>query len=249
MLTRLTLLLSLVLFSAEFSFDQPAGKKSKSGTPGKTEKLASADISSRPISVGVTNLGGKGISEDVASTLTDALRAELLETGRFAIMEREQMNEILKEQGFQQSGACSEEGCLVEMGQILGVDHLVTGSVGLVGQTFSINVRLVDMATGKILKNIKEYFKGKIDHVLTTVIKSVALQLAGQEVPIELKNKITKLEESNRPRSRSTKYLWTGLAGITVGTAAGLVYLNIQNSESPAINSPTGGVLIEWAIE
>jgi curli biogenesis system outer membrane secretion channel CsgG len=73
----------------------------------------------------VGNLAANGISQAEAITLTDILRSNLGLTGLYQVMERSKMSEILREQGFQQSGACDEASCIVEMGQFLGVTLMV----------------------------------------------------------------------------------------------------------------------------
>lgn len=56
----------------------------------------------------VIDFEGKGISQTEASALTDRLRGELFKIG-FQVMERGLMEEILTEQGFQQTGFTSEK--------------------------------------------------------------------------------------------------------------------------------------------
>ncbi len=128
--------------------------------------------------VAVVDFEGRGISEGEAKTLSDKLRGELLATDSFAVIERSQMNEVLKEQGFQQTGCTSQE-CMVEIGQLIGVSKIMAGSVGKVGETFLISVRMVDVKTGRIEKGVEEEIEGKIDDVLRKGIRSVARKMAG----------------------------------------------------------------------
>ena len=44
------------------------------------------------------------------------------------MMERGLMDEILTEQGFQQTGCASDE-CIVEMGKLVGVKQIIGGSI------------------------------------------------------------------------------------------------------------------------
>jgi len=78
-----------------------------------------AQATSWPIAV--SDVLGKGLPQSQADIISDRLRGELVKTGHFSVMERAQMDEVLKEQGFQQSGACTEQSCIVAMGQMLGV--------------------------------------------------------------------------------------------------------------------------------
>ena len=118
--------------------------------------------------VAVINLkSSSGVATGEAELISDRLRGELFNTGKINVMERDQMQEILKEQGFQQSGACSNEACMVEIGQLLGVEQLVSGSLGKVGSMFLVNLRIIDVKTAKIIKVVSEDVKGDIEDVVS----------------------------------------------------------------------------------
>ena len=89
-----------------------------------------------PMAVAILDLEGRGISEMEAQTLTDRMRSELVNTGAVTIVERSQMQEILEEQGFQQTGCTSDE-CAVEVGKLLGVQNMITGSIGKIGTSYT----------------------------------------------------------------------------------------------------------------
>jgi len=93
---------------------------------------------------------GGGVDSQAVQSVSARLEAELVGTEAFAVVERKQMDLILQEQGFQQSGACSSTGCEVQIGQVLGVDRLVTGSLGKVGDVFTLNVKVLNVTTGAV---------------------------------------------------------------------------------------------------
>ena len=74
----------------------------------------------------VLDLEAIGISKTEARALTERLRSELVGTQRFTILERGKMDKIINEMGFQLSGYTSSE-CIVEAGQILGVQLMAGG--------------------------------------------------------------------------------------------------------------------------
>jgi len=130
------------------------------------------------INIGVLNLQIPDINASAQTALSDRLRTELFKTGRFAVLERNQMNEILKEQGFQQRGCTSDE-CIVEAGRLLGVDRMIAGSIGKVGTIFTISLRMIDIETGRIMLTKTEDCNCPIEQVLTNSIRNVALKMAG----------------------------------------------------------------------
>jgi len=119
-----------------------------------------------------------GIPSEYSLTFSDIFRQQLHQTGRFSVIERQRMEEILKEQGFQLSGCTSSE-CAVEVGQLLGVDEMVAGSIGKVGEMYFVIVRLIDVETAEIIDTRNVPCKCSIEDVATTAIPRAAYELAG----------------------------------------------------------------------
>ena len=160
---------TIVLFAvglALWGFNVFAQQKLEAAGPGKMNVAALNLKSSSGVALGECEL------------ISDRLRGDLFNTGKVNVMERDQMQEVLKEQGFQSSGACTDEACLVQMGQLLGVQALVTGSLGKVGSMFMVNVRMIDVRTAKIVKVVSVDVKGDIEDVVGK-IKDIAEQLVG----------------------------------------------------------------------
>lgn len=114
--------------------------------------------------------GGKSVGDGMADMLTTAL----VKSGKYRVMEREQMEKLLGEQAFGASGAVTPESA-AKMGKVLGVELAVFGSVtefghkksstgsalkkmGIGGSlskqsaTVGVDVRIVDVSSGEILK-------------------------------------------------------------------------------------------------
>jgi len=132
--------------------------------------------------VAVLPLDARGLTTEEASVMTDMLGSELLQTGAFRVMERSQMDKILAEQGFQKSGACDNSQCAVEMGQLLGIDNMVVGSIGKVGRTFLVNARMVSVGSGEIIRSVSRTTTGDLDDILTRMMPIVASELANRPV-------------------------------------------------------------------
>ena len=116
-------------------------------------------------SLAILDLEGRGISTIEAASLTDRLRTALVRIGAVTVVERGQMQQVLKEQDFQLTGCTSDE-CAVEVGQLLGVSTMVAGSIGKVGSTYSIDIRTIDVGTGKITHSMFRDYRGEVDDLL-----------------------------------------------------------------------------------
>jgi TolB-like protein len=133
----------------------------------------------KKINIAVLDLEAISVSLPEARTLTDKLRGELVRTGRFQVLERGQMLDILNEQGFQQSGVCNTDECYVQAGKLLGVEKMLGGSIGKVGNIYLISIRLIEVETGLIIKVVDEEIEGSIDEVLKTGIRTVVKKMSG----------------------------------------------------------------------
>jgi hypothetical protein len=141
--------------------------------------LSLGSVTAQPvkINIAVNDLTGQGIDQAATAILSDRLRAELINTGVFRVMERAEMESILKEQGFQRTGAC-DETCIVQTGQLLGVDRMVAGSIGAIGGFYTISLRMLNVATGEILYTVSDDFEGAMKDLISSGISRVANKLA-----------------------------------------------------------------------
>jgi len=130
--------------------------------------------------IAVLDFEGYGISEFEVQTLTNRARSLLVRIGKYQVVERGKMDAILKEQGFQQSGCTSEE-CIIEVGQLLGVKYMLAGSIGRVGSTYTIDIRIIDVESSKIFKTASYDIEGKIDNVLKTGLQEALDKLVGEK--------------------------------------------------------------------
>lgn len=126
----------------------------------------------------LVNLKSIGVSTEVQGGVQSKLTTELIKTQQFELMEREEMSSILAEQSFQQS-QCSEEDCAVEMGRLIGVELMTAGTIVKIGDLYSLNLRVFDVATGKILKTASIEFTGDYPEFIENSVEDAARLLAG----------------------------------------------------------------------
>ena len=123
----------------------------------------------------------EGVSPGVASMLSDYLRTQLVNTNKFTIVTRENMEQLLKEQSFQMSGCASNE-CIVQMGQLLGVRKMVAGSIGKIGTTYLLSLKLIDVQSGQIEKAETEECAGCKEEYLISSVRSISQKIVGLPV-------------------------------------------------------------------
>ena len=180
------------------------------------------------IPVAILDLEGRGISDLEAATLPDRLRSEMVTVGAFVVVERGQMEMLLEEQGFQQTGCTSAE-CAVEVGKLLGVQKMITGSIGKLGQLYTVDARMVDVQTGEIERVSKREHRGGIEGLID-LLEVVTKDLAGIEEEVIVAEQPAK-EEKPKKKGGGRWLLWGGILA-TVG--AGAAYAMSQEEAAVA---------------
>jgi TolB-like protein len=118
-----------------------------------------------------------GISSDEAAIISDRIRAQFLRTQTYEVMERSHMEAVLKEQGFSQTQSCESTDCSVQVGRLLAVRQIVTGSVSRLGKLYTLSLRIVDVERGQILKEEYQDCTCTLEEVLTRLSGNVVQQI------------------------------------------------------------------------
>jgi len=130
--------------------------------------------------IAVLALEGLNVPAADAAIVSDFLRVELYRTGKYTVLERENMDQVLSEQAFQQTGCTSQE-CAVQIGKLLNVEQVVMGIVSRLDNNYYLSVRMVDIKTSEIVFSNKEE-SGSAGN-FSSMARQTALKMAGQKEP------------------------------------------------------------------
>jgi TolB-like protein len=120
---------------------------------------------------------GAGVNVDECAILTERLIAELTNTGGFTVMDRGARDARLDQMAYEQTGMVGNE-IVAQVGKELGVNKMATGTVGRLGQTWTVSVRLIDVNRGVSERSVTRDYRGEIDALLG-VMREIAGELAG----------------------------------------------------------------------
>ncbi|MBI4668914.1 MAG: hypothetical protein HY747_06985 [Elusimicrobia bacterium] len=116
----------------------PAAGEGKIPVPkGKKFQVAALDFTAR------------GLSEIETGALSDFFRSALVNTNAFIVVDRVNMEKILIEQKFQQTG-CTTEECAVQIGKILNVQKMVTGAASFLQGVYYLDAKFIDVETSQV---------------------------------------------------------------------------------------------------
>jgi TolB-like protein len=91
----------------------------------------------------------QGNITDFGRYLAEELITRLYDNEKFKVIERQQLNRVIAEQKLSLSGVI-DPASAKQLGKILGVDAIVSGSTTNLAQSLKVNARLISTETGEI---------------------------------------------------------------------------------------------------
>ena len=174
--------------------------------------------SSKP-TVAILDFEGQGVDAGDVQTLTERMRTEIGNTNAIRLIERKAVEKIMAEQGFQQSGCTSDE-CAAEVGAMLGVEFMISGAIGKLGDTYTIDAKMFSVATGAAESMKSITYSGKVDGLIVE-IELLAWDILGLDAPRSLRKKRNKdYSQVAGGKDGPNWLLWGGLLLAVGGGAA-----------------------------
>ena len=137
--------------------------------------------------VAVLDFEGRGIAMQEAQTLTDRFTTALASTEKVVMVERGTMNDVLAEQGFE-AGECTSDECAAEVGAMLGVEYMISGAIGKIGNAYTIDAKMFAVATGAAESMKSITYTGAVEGLITE-IEILAWDILGLDPPRSLKKR------------------------------------------------------------
>jgi len=185
--------------------------------------LAQTDVTKK-LNVAVLEISGnfKDFSREDLFAVSARFETELQKTEKVKVLERRNMDMILQEQGFQQTGACNTSECQVQIGQLLGVDRIITGSLTRVGKLYTLNLKMVNVESGANEMSHALDIRGSLEDVLRGGCFEMAQIFSGMQKP----------QNSHTVLTAEKASLWPWIVGgVSLLGAGVLSYVLIFQSE------------------
>jgi len=126
-------------------------------------------------------VGEKYGTANMGEVVAEWLITGLVETGRFDVIERRLLQKVLEEQKIGATGIIDKES-VAQLGKLLGVKAVVTGTVLTLGGVIEVNARLISIETGSIIaaQKIKADSPAKlskpISQIVTALVQAFPIQ-------------------------------------------------------------------------
>ncbi|MCL4510253.1 MAG: CsgG/HfaB family protein [Bacteroidetes bacterium] len=145
-MSRLSVLVAILLLPmigySQGALDQRIGELS--------QQIASEMTQNQKTTIAVVEFSDlQGNVTDFGRYLAEELVTRLFQTGKFKVIERQLLNKVVHEQKLSLTGLV-DPNTAKQLGRILGVDAIVSGTITDLAQSLKVNARLISTETGEI---------------------------------------------------------------------------------------------------
>lgn len=120
-----------------------------------------------------------GIETETASRINEVLRNEIGRVPGISLIEARRVEAVVSKHA-DLAGCQGEAECLSQLGMLTGATRVVSGVLGTLGDVFSLDIRLVDVATGQEIRRVAQTWSGE-EKYLIEVMRQVATRLLKPE--------------------------------------------------------------------
>lgn len=135
--------------------------------------------------VAVLDLNAFSVSLEDASAVGRGLAAmittELAERPEVRIVDRQQIEEMLRRQAISVGATGVADDAAIQVGRLVGAHYIVTGNAALDPRRARLDLRLIDVETGGVVKSVKE--TGDRDDLLDLAERVASLLATDLRVP------------------------------------------------------------------
>ncbi|MBN2544227.1 MAG: hypothetical protein JXB50_00420 [Spirochaetes bacterium] len=193
---------------------------------------------------------GEAINEAyLADAIVEHLMTALINTQQFRVVERQDLNKVMRELNLQNSDDFNED-LRKQLGKLYGAQLVVLGSLTKIGTRYSINVRGVNVETGEaeFAQSLETTSKEMLIDLVPKIVDLISGRKSRTDVEAELKLKQEEEKKKEEERLKEEKrkqnkalytrnaknaiainlYIWglSSLALMVPSTVLGYYYLN-----------------------
>jgi hypothetical protein len=143
--------------SASNVLPQRTKSTATTGFEGAVNKACGTLIEELPLNISIAVLSVSSKDIDMAAFAMDELEFQLVDSGRFTIVDRKTLEAVRTEQKFQITGDVDDNSA-VSIGKMLGANIVITGAITGSGSTQRLTLKALDVQTAKIVTMAREQF-------------------------------------------------------------------------------------------
>ena len=129
-----------------------------------------------PIRLAIIDLDNAASLFNEARAINQIISDEFFDTRCYTLIERNQIQKIIKEHSFQRTGMTEDA---VAIGKMLSVDYVLIGSLDKLGERYILSMRMIDIKLNRVVGSERLEHQDKIERITGKIKNAV------QEITIE----------------------------------------------------------------
>jgi TolB-like protein len=196
--------------------------------------IAAATLWSQPKVAVLDAIIPQNMDPSVVVPVTEKIVERLVVSGRFTVLDRANIESVLKEREFQVSGMVSDQD-VVTAGKYLGADFVVVAKVQKVGDTYFISAKMINIKTGVIANQTSAQGEGKLSTLIDLAAQVGEVLSGGAVTAVSStggQNDISKPVEPQKEKKHRAASPMTSTNYIGVGGTYSLDVWDVKASDS-----------------
>jgi hypothetical protein len=128
-------------------------------------------------SLAILPFNSSGISTEEVRQISEKFRVEFTSLHKYNVLDRQTMETLLADQGFDLNDPCRNNYCALTLGQLLSVDDVILGNISKIDKTYAIDVKIINISSGSVLKDISTRHTVKQAVLFNKVIPELVMEL------------------------------------------------------------------------
>ncbi len=145
--------------------------------------VLSGSLFAQPSIAFLDTLVDPSVDRSVQGPVTEKIIQELVASGKYTVLDRAHISQVLKEKQFQLSGLVADAE-IKQAGIYLGAAFVGIAQVSKVGNTYFVSAKIINVETGAIVSQVSAEMQGGVEVVLV-LAKRVGVTLTGGEAAAE----------------------------------------------------------------
>jgi TolB-like protein len=143
---------------------------------------------------------GQEVHPNASLIVADTLNEQFVKSSEFIAIDRAYISSIQKEKEFQLSGEVNEED-IKELGVTFGADYLCVANVSVLGSTYIVSARLIEVETAQVINQESNKKRGTID-ILFIIAETVGKKLVSNGHSIATKSETLPRKPETTPKAK-----------------------------------------------
>lgn len=141
--------------------------------------IFTANMWAREYTIAVMDFESEDIPQNQIELIEDYIANQVLQTGIFKVIDRKQREILMSEIEFSASGF-TDENLQIEAGKFLAADGIISGTIGKVGSTYLLNLKLIKTESGETINSASKAVNSL--EALIMSVENITKTLLGLEV-------------------------------------------------------------------